>query len=105
MKKLILTFIFAMFIGYVYGNFGNVSDMSAEFMPDTSHEYHGRGDSFHNSYDYRGRDSDSSYEYRGRDSDNSYDYQNRGNRSGENSMEYRGRSASTGRFVHRSGRR
>lgn len=106
MKKYIYWILASLFIGYVYGNFGN-TDLSMDYLSRGGEEldYHGRGDSFH---DYRSRGGDSSYDYRGRDSDNSYEYRGRGGSdrdTGGTSYDYRGRSASTGRFVHRSGRR
>lgn len=113
MKKFLIAVMIALFAGYVWGNFGNVSDVSAEFMPN-KHDYHsrsyGHGDSEeeyetrgmdyrgrNSSYDYRGREGGNSYDYRGRDSDSSYDYQGRGS----SEMEYRGRSARTGRYTRR----
>lgn len=113
MKKFLIAMMIALFAGYVWGNFGNVSDVTAEFMPN-KHDYHsrshGHGDSVdeyetrgvdymgrNSSYDYRGREGGNSYDYRGRDSDSSYDYQGRGN----SEMEYRGRSARTGRYTRR----
>lgn len=67
-----------------------------------------------NSLDYVPRNSDYSSnddsdwfhgDYNDEDGDNSLEYVSRGGRNEGNTLHYRGRSARTGRYVHRSNRR